>query len=786
MAKTIILTLNGNIQDGVNLATATLWGDNLTFPTNSALPPKPELKQQLEVYESCYKKSQDYFLLGKDGKKPTATDQDNRHNTYTDCCNKATQLSKKFNEWLLSSDFSAITNFINRKLDDQENNLIVLRASDPELYHLPWEDWDLLTGYRDTKLVFGGNNIQKISNYKLTKNLKILVIVGHGVTTEEIQTIKTAFGNKAKIKISDSKLLIASLNGLFQEDKWNIIFYLGHGETIDDGRNGIIKLNDNDWLKIDTIKEQFKQAVKNGLELAIFMCCDGIGIAQQLFADPNLPVPEVVVMRNDLPTAIAPTILNKLIADLTQGKPPSTCVWELKKSLKLDNPCNNLLTNDPCELNDKFPGVDWLPVIFTNRIPTKFTWPSIPSPYRELALSLGIALFIIVIRYFGVLQTAELHMYDQFMRSRPLEPSDPRLVLVEITNSDGEYQEKRGFPNFNKNHSSLADGALTELLNKINPYQPRVIGLDIYRTNPIKPETDNLIAICKSLGEDENNYSESPPPGISPDNLSFSNITYDFDRVTRRQILAGAQSEDCPTDLSFGYQIFFRYLENVEPKANIEEDLSFIKVNDTVFKRLNEQNPGGYLLTSEQTRGFQMLINYRSTREKIGTVVTLQQILETTNQTELKKLIENKIILIGSSNPHYKDLHPTPLSHHQQDSPSNQSSHLMPGVEIHAHMISQMLSAVFDHRPLIWWLPEPLELLWIALWASLGYSLNFWLKTPFSLFLVWLGALFCLYRICYGIFLLGGWLPLVPAFFVFLFTTWGVLYFRHFLKKSRS
>jgi CHASE2 domain-containing sensor protein len=39
------------------------------------------------------------------------------------------------------------------------------------------------------------------------------------------------------------------------------------------------------------------------------------------------------------------------------------------------------------------------------------------------------------------------------------------------------------------------------------------------------------------------------------------------------------------------------------------------------------------------------------------------------------------------------------------------------GLEVHAHLVSQMLSAVQDGRPLIWWLPQWGDALWVWAWS---------------------------------------------------------------------
>ncbi len=60
-----------------------------------------------------------------------------------------------------------------------------------------------------------------------------------------------------------------------------------------------------------------------------------------------------------------------------------------------------------------------------------------------------------------------------------------------------------------------------------------------------------------------------------------------------------------------------------------------------------------------------------------------------------------RIVLIGTIAPDYEDYHRTPFGE-------------ISGVEIQAHMISQLVSAVLQNRPILRWLPQQGE--WIVVW----------------------------------------------------------------------
>jgi class 3 adenylate cyclase len=124
--------------------------------------------------------------------------------------------------------------------------------------------------------------------------------------------------------------------------------------------------------------------------------------------------------------------------------------------------------------------------------------------------------------------------------------------------------------------------------------------------------------------------------------------------------------------------------------------------------------------------------------------------------------VRNKIVLMGTTAPSSRDLFHTPYSAEET------SNHQMPGIEIHAQTVSQILSAALDQRPLVWFLPEWAEWLWIAVWAVLGSSLAWVVRHPLRLGLGCSVLLAGLSGISILLLSLAGWIPVVaPAIATF-------------------
>ena len=126
----------------------------------------------------------------------------------------------------------------------------------------------------------------------------------------------------------------------------------------------------------------------------------------------------------------------------------------------------------------------------------------------------SVAGLLIVLRLAGWLQPLEWWALDQSFRLRPLESTDPRIVIVGIDEPD--LKKVGTWP--------VPDAVIAQLLEKLKKQQPRAIGLDIFRDIPIEPghqalvkifrSTPNLIGVEKTVGDDSN-FAIAPPPVLS-------------------------------------------------------------------------------------------------------------------------------------------------------------------------------------------------------------------------------------------------------------------------------
>jgi CHASE2 domain-containing sensor protein len=375
-------------------------------------------------------------------------------------------------------------------------------------------------------------------------------------------------------------------------------------------------------------------------------------------------------------------------------------------------------------------------------------------------------------RALGMLQGQELGAFDQLIRLRPDEGPDKRVLLVEIT--EGDIQAEKGWP--------LSDATIARVLQKLDEYEPRAIGIDIIRDVPVKEGnaellkvlkgSDRIITICQL--SDGKQAGFPPPPSIPPEQVGFADFVKEPDGWVRRSLLIASppapkvplenahlcsDPEEQLTSLDMSLALIYLQAEGIEAEPTPDGNL---KIGSTVFKS-PDKNAGGY--RNADMEGVQMLINYRSANEPANKV-TLTDVLKGKVDPAL---VKDKVVLVGYTATSVNDDFNTPYSAGQE------GTQKMPGVTIHAQVVSQILSAVLDKRPLFWYWNEWGELFWIWGWSLAGGILAWRIRRPWLLGIAGGVAIVVLYGTCYVLFLQAGWIPLIPPALALVATAGGVL-----------
>ena len=773
MAKLVVLRLDGDLDQQGFQVTLEI-GEEGRYPDGSVtgqLPAAPHLLEQITRWQ------QSYNSLGANTRMitPRSVSFGDMADPQKACNTAAQQLETVFQSWLTAEEFRPVDAYFRQMLSPSEHIRLLIRTGDRRLHHLPWHLWDIMEQYAKAEVAFSAPQFQRTGTPESSpplphspKSLKILAILGH----------------QGNIDIEADRALLQSLPGAtvtflvgpqrqaitdqLWEQSWDILFFAGHSQTevassaIPHSRTDVLQgrifINPTESLTLDELKYGLRRAIAHGLQLALFNSCDGLGLAYEL---ESLNIPQLMVMRQPVPDPVAQTFLRYFLRTFSSGMSVSLAARTARERLQ--------------SVEHDFPCASWLPTLFQQPILPSFTWPSpdtpdpspppIPAIKQQLRTgAITTALVtggVIALRLAGLLQGIELWAFDRLVALQPSENPDPRLLIVEATDND---LQQWGYP--------LSDQVLTQALTALEAADPVVIGLDIFRSEAQEPghaafveylkKSDRLIAVCHHSSATTQGFP--PPPALAPAQLGFNDVLPDPDDVIRRQlmVMTSPMRSDCTPTLALSTLLAFEYLDAKGVEIILE---GYIQLNDVVLQPL-ERGLGVY--QRADLSGHQLLLNYRPLRSgghqplnAIAQTVSLTQIL---NGEVSANAIRDRIVLIGVTAPEPKDDFATP---HQSK---------LRGLLLHAHMTSQLISAVLDDRPLLSFWPAWADGGWIALWAVVGSgSVILGWKIDRSKGLMISGLLLgLLIGLCWMMLVVGIWVPLVPGAIALISGHWGM------------
>ncbi|WP_348251910.1 CHASE2 domain-containing protein [Leptolyngbya sp. FACHB-1515] len=780
----MILELEGDFETVGFRATLEIRAEPRILKVKGYLPAAPEVATQHRHWQQTYRSLGMPLRI----KAEKIIHKGSLNRRILDCQESAQVLRNRFRDWLNSQSFQSIDRRLREELNRDDTIRFLIRTNDLSLQKLPWHEWDFFERYPKAEVALSAPEYEAIHSQKLISakaTVKVLAILGNsqGISLErDRQLLEQLPQAEIEFLVEPDR---QQLSDRLWNESWDILFFAGHSRT--EGESGRIYINETDSFTLTELKYGLRQAIDRGLQLAIFNSCDGLGLAQELH---QLRIPQLIVMREPIADQVAAVFLQYFLAAFAAGE--SLYLAERQARERLQG------------LEHQFPCASWLPIIFQNLLVTPPDWrslcgnfdlpatpisPSLPRMkprWRStLWISLLVTFAVLAIRSIGLLQPIELAAYDHLMRLRPAEAIDPRILVVEVTQAD--VNQQGGYP--------LTDATLVKAIAALQSLEPVAIGLDMHRFQPRgagRPDliaqfqqNSKLITVC-AFNSDDRNYAA--PPEFSSDQqieqVGFSNLAIDRFSVwrpasrsdiqtataqpegsmVRRQILSydpnlAPLRSTCTTPYSLSFQLAYRYLRhaNVQPlHVNEWQQWQFGAI---AFRPLPDRFVGYQSLDGSN----QIMLNYRAAPP--GQQVSLQQVLDGEATTEM---VRDRIVLIGYTAPVARDSFDTPYGE-------------MAGVWVHAHAVSQILSAVQDQRSQIRSLPQWRNLQWGDATLILAVSLvTSMLVKRLRSNLLWLGVAIAILSIMLHqislISLTGGiWLPFIPALFAIFLSAIGVI-----------
>lgn len=287
------------------------------------------------------------------------------------------QLQTSINSWLMSEGFLSIEYQLRSQLHAADLIRVIIETNDLDLRYLPWHRWAFFEDYPHAEMALSQPEYQyrdMLRPPKIRHKVRILAVLENSSSIDldaEIFLLQRLHDAEVKFLLNPSRSEFN--NQLWQSAGWDILFFAGHSQTQE--QTGRIYINEDvtgNSLTIFQLAEALKTAIENGLALAIFNSCDGLGLAQAL---EKLHLPTVIVMREPIPNRVAQEFFQHFISGFAIDQLPLyLAVQQARRKLQ--------------GLEDDFPAASWLPVICQNPAVETPTWLQLggmpPCPYQGL------------------------------------------------------------------------------------------------------------------------------------------------------------------------------------------------------------------------------------------------------------------------------------------------------------------------------------------------------------------------------------------------------------------
>lgn len=379
---------------------------------------------------------------------------------------------------------------------------------------------------------------------------------------------------------------------------------------------------------------------------------------------------------------------------------------------------------------------------------------------------------IFILRVTGLITTFEGLAFDTFLRLRPLEAPDNRVVIVGIDDNDLQYLKEH------KEHNklfveSISDLDLAETISKIAAQRPAAIGLDIIRDVPVGKGRAELERVTSSYQNIIEIYKKSDPDPSPPalnlprDQIGFSDGIVDSDGRERRTTVA-VPADDA---YSLPFQLNRLYLKRRKLQDSKATDRQIEFGNGRVLNGLIPA-PGKYNPTD--INSFQTIINYRNHPQPFKRIA-LRDILTGKDSGESLK---DRVVLIGYTATSRNDFSYTnalPVDPVTSETTSAKIPNIIYDVESHAHVTSQLISYALDNRHNLMPIGQCWDFIWLVSCVVVGLALPELLKRTFGiknmpLLLIssMIIYLFSIILTMYLLILIGIWVPIAATFITFI------------------
>lgn len=345
------------------------------------LPPAPEIPPS---YQEWAKKYED---MGLDWADITPVDgvKTNEAN-FDSCTTAASTVQQKLSEWFESREFSFLSAHIQSfDLVKRDKSVPVIFNFDTsnievneQLRKLPWHQWSLFRRLRQAEVAISLG--PRKPSPQIGSSVRILAVFGSDQGGLSLQEDKESLEGLllykgAEIVFLDQPTAEEFEQNLYDSKGWDILLFTGHSDS--DLEDGKLLLSKDHAVSLSVFEDAFGFAIQKGLKIAIFNSCKGLGIAN-FFSGwngnkrfPGLPLPSIIVMREQVPDFVARRFFREFLHQFTSGEPIYRAVREARNRLAfLDGE-----RVDQDRKKQPYPCASWIPVVCLNPNQPEISWP---------------------------------------------------------------------------------------------------------------------------------------------------------------------------------------------------------------------------------------------------------------------------------------------------------------------------------------------------------------------------------------------------------------------------
>ncbi|MCU0537201.1 MAG: CHAT domain-containing protein [Hydrococcus sp. Prado102] len=382
--QSIVINLgSGNLDRGFQSVTAQIWTQENPYPEQftGSLSAAPHLISLYRRWQAIYQAlcsrlvmlspaiEEDDELEIEDGGITQVS-----HVSFDEVCQT---LQKSFNTWLNCEEFLKIDRQLRSHCNRSDTIRVIIETDDDLVKRLPWHRWDFVKDYPASEVALSKPEYKRKNAFPtriFRQNIRILAILGNSQDIDvegERKFLDSLKDAQTEFLVKPSRLEFD--RQLWDSQGWDILFFAGHSQS--EGETGRIYINENDKnnsLTVEHLEEALTEAIANGLKLAIFNSCDGLGLANAL---SKINIPVVIVMREPVPNRVAQEFFNYFLeAFAIERRSLPLAVRQARRKLQA--------------LEDEYPSASWLPIICQNPAVKPPTWLKLggipPCPYRGL------------------------------------------------------------------------------------------------------------------------------------------------------------------------------------------------------------------------------------------------------------------------------------------------------------------------------------------------------------------------------------------------------------------